>query len=323
MRFSAMAFTVMVVVAFALIAQGATQKPPSFPSSVQVVTTSVTVINKKKQFVSGLTKENFAVYENGNRQTINTFQEQDLPMDLVLMLDMSASMGSVTGQYDHKTVLDIAKRAAEQFVDTLRPQDRILITIFYDIVVVAQAGPDAPLFTDDKVFAKKFIDTMQAQGKTRLRAAIYSVLKQYLPKQDPEHPRRTVVVLITDGEDTASPVDPERTLKMAHDSGAEVYSIELPHQGINHQGWQEGEEAHDFLLTLAKQTGGTVQTLKTPLDAAKAYTAIAQELRSQYRLSYTSSNTAQPGQWQQIIIQTIGNSNDGWTIRHRLGYYAR
>ena len=123
---------------------GSTSRRPALRSAVELVALNVTVLDEHKRFVRDLGPEHFLVYENGIRQELAFFGLADVPVDLALLLDLSASMG---------TQMDVVRTAAIGFVRTLRPNDRAMLVGFADHVgqlerAVQQARPGAtPLCT--------------------------------------------------------------------------------------------------------------------------------------------------------------------------------
>ena len=142
--------------------------------------------------MTDLGQRDFAVFEDGIRQELSLFTHENLPISLVLMIDTSASM---------EEKLATAQAAAIRFTKTLRPQDLAQVVQFNDRATTLQP------FTNDLAALEAAIRKTEASGPTALHNALYIALKDLMRDKKAAELRRRAIVLLSDGEDTASLVD--------------------------------------------------------------------------------------------------------------------
>ena len=174
---------------------------------------AVTVTDPSHKIVGNLQRNDFAVYEDGVIQDLAYFETGDVPLDLALLIDTSASMEGKLG---------FVRKAATGFTATLRPGDRASVISFNNRVNVMQP------FTEDVGAITRAIGRINANGGTALYNALYITLKEYardLRKDDVV--RRRAIVLLTDGEDTASLMSFDELLREAKREAITVYTIGL------------------------------------------------------------------------------------------------
>ena len=276
-------------------------RPPalSFGSDVGVVRLDVTVVGSDGRFVTDLREDDFELREDGTRQPIASFHRQELPVALVILMDAS---NSVTDR------MPVAQAATKHFVATLRPDDDVRIVAFNDRVSVLQE------LTSDRAALGRAIDAMATGGATALYNALYSTFRS-LPAPDAGgRPRRRVVVLVSDGEDTASLVWEEQVLELVRRREATVHVIALRAES------DASNRSARLLRLLSGESGGEVHHPGSIRDLDSVYARIGDELRSQYTVGYVSSNPAQDGTWRRIELRVRGRKD--LQVRHRTGYYA-
>jgi len=279
-------------------------KTLAFPAGVELVNLNVAVLAGRDRYVTNLSSDDFVVLEDGVRQQTRLFVQEDLPISVVLMLDVSASM---------KLNLDTVRLAANRLIDNLRPQDQAEIIQFSERATVLES------FTSDHEKLKAAVKATQAGGGTALHNALYVTLKDVAALGKKEEIRRRAVVLLSDGEDTASMISDDRVLEAARVCDISVYSILLAAPQYAAPSEKAGQ-ARYLLSALARESGGQAFFPGSTSELVHLYARIAQELRSQYNIGYVSSNPALDGTWRQILVMTpqLG----GLEVRHRLGYYA-
>jgi Ca-activated chloride channel homolog len=281
-------------------------RTPTFGAAVDLIRLSLSVTDGRNRLVPGLSEGDFAVFEDGIRQEVAYFTRDPAPLSVALLIDGSASMTEK---------LPVAQEAASRFVAALRPEDQGQVVQFNDRVTVLQD------FTESHAALDKAIRSTQAAGTTVLYTALYVTLKQLARQANPEAPRRRAIVLLTDGEDTASVVGDEQVLELARQTDVGIYVISLlPNRPLERQGQAFGEASH-FVASLARDTGGEVYVPSALSELNTVYGRVADELRSQYTLGYVSSNARRDGKWRRIQVRTPVHGE--LQIRHRVGYYAR
>jgi len=287
----------------ALRAQGP-PRPPVFGTGIEVINLNVSVTDARGRYITDLTKNDFAVFEDGVRQELSIFNHEDIPISLVLMLDTSASM-------DEK--LPTARAAAIRFVGTLRPQDNAQVMQFNDRTTILQD------FVADHGALDSAIGRTEAAGPTALHNALYVALKE-LEKQKTQALRRRAIVLLSDGEDTASLVSDDQVLDLARKTEINIYAISLRPRRMQDRNAVKFSQAAHLLTALTQDTGGQVHFPNSLSELDAVYDRIAEELRTQYSLGYVSNNGRRDGKWRRIVVRIP--AREDIQVRHKLGYFA-
>lgn len=272
-------------------------------SGVDLVSLNVTV-TAGESFVSGLAQDKFSVFEDGAKQDISFFSAERQPIALSILIDSSTSM-------DQK--LNVAQEAATGFVNRLGPKDVAQIIDFDSEQRILQT------FTNDHAALEKAIRSTTAGGSTKLYNALYVALVELkkVKAQSADEVRRQAIVVLSDGEDTASAVDYDYVLDAAKRSEVLIYCIGLksrtdsPTKGFN--------EADFVLRTLSQETGGRVFFVELLPQLANVYQTIADELVSQYTIGYSSKNPLRDGAWRTVRV--LVDAPDA-IARTKPGYYA-
>jgi VWFA-related protein len=247
--------------------------------------------DKKGNFITDLDREDFRVYEDGREQEILDFYREDRPITLGILLDSSGSM---------REKLPEVHEAASAFVDTLRDEDRALLIDFDDKVFLVED------LTNDRERLKTAIMSTEAIGGT----AIYDVLHATYRKIGQIEGRKAIV-LLSDGEDTASQFGFKRVLEEAKSNSALIYAIGL---GGGGQGPRKS-----VLKDFSDFTGGRPFFVKKAAELGEVYQRIAEELRTQYYIAYSTNNEEWDGRWIKIKVET---DREDLEIRARRGYFA-
>jgi Ca-activated chloride channel family protein len=296
--------------ALAIVAAGgllpAQDVPQVFRGRTDVVLLNVTVQDAQGRLVAGLEREEFQVFEDGRLQTIDNFSRELEPIALSILLDTSASM-------DRK--LATAQEAAVGFLRRLTPRDLAMVVDFD-----AQARIRQP-FTNDVAALEQAVRGTRAGGPTALYNAIYTALNELRVarvESRPEDPaRRQAIVVLSDGEDTASLIDETAVLEALQRSEVALYAVGLragPRTGVT-----ESDRAEAVLRRFAQQTGGRAYFIVEIEELRNIYAQIADELASQYTIAYVSTNPLRDGAWRRIQVRTTRVNT---TARTRAGYYA-
>jgi len=283
-----------------------TPKPPTFEVGIEVINLNVSITDARNRYVTDLLQKNFAVFEDGVKQELSLFSHENLPISLVLMMDCSASM-------DEK--LKVAQDAAVGFVKTLNSRDLAQVVQFNDRRTVLQD------YTADHTLLEPAIRRTEASGPTALHNALYVSLKE-LDKQkgSSRELRRRAIVLLSDGEDTASLVTDDQVMELARKSEIAIYSISLRPNRSQDRNRLAFSQAEHLLTTLSQETGGQVHFPNSLSELDSVYARVAEELRTQYTLGYVSSNKRRDGKWRRIVVRVP--ERDDLQVRHKIGYYA-
>jgi Ca-activated chloride channel homolog len=299
------ALGMLVAVPAVLWAQARTNTATTFTMSVDVVQVSVSVADARNHYVTSLSEQDFAVFEDGVRQELAVFTHDDLPISLSLLIDGSASM---------KNKLPATRAAALRFVHTLRPKDVAQVVQFNATTQILQD------YTSDQKALEAALQSIQASGPTALYTALYVALKQLTQQSNRAELRRRAVVLFSDGEDTVSSVTDTQVLDLARRSEIAVYPIGLkPERQLDRERVDYLQAVH-FLTAAAHETGTQPHFPELLSDLDGVYDRIAEELRTRYTLGYVSANPRRDGAWRRIVVRTP--TRDDLQVRHKAGYYA-
>jgi Ca-activated chloride channel family protein len=267
--------------------------------NVDLINVSFSVTDRTGRFVPGLKQDDFTIEEDGSKQEITRFShENELPLTIGLLIDKSPSVGRVFGD---------EKAMAISFLDTgLRPGDLAMVISFDRTVTLDED------FTDNKQALRRAINGVTIGNGTSINDAIFLACDEQLKKQS----GRKAIILISDGQDTASKLRLNQALIAAHQSDAVVYSISNRIGGFFNT---RGSGDPETLKRLSLETGGTVFFVSGRSDLSEVFGQIGDELRSQYTLAYVSSNGARDGRFHKIRIIP---KDPAFRVKARQGYYA-
>jgi Ca-activated chloride channel family protein len=287
--------------------QGQSQQPPlTFGTGIDVINLTVTVTDAQGRLVPGLDRDAFSVFEDGIRQDLVLFNKDRLPLTVVLLMDASASM-------DDKIVP--ARAAAKRFVATLVPEDRARIVAFNNRIDVLQD------FTNDKAALNEGIEKILPAGATALHNAFYiSIRELQKEKQQGAAARRQAIILLSDGENTASIVTDEQVIDLARKAEIGIYSIRLTSDFEADKGRAAFSQATHLLSVLARETGGQAFFPAQIQELDSVYDRIAEEMRTQYSMGYVPTNARKDGKYRRIVVRVP--SRDNVVLRYKLGYFG-
>jgi Ca-activated chloride channel family protein len=255
----------VVLLLFGATTPTSSAQPPTFRADASVVPIVTTVTDKDERLVTGLGASDFEVLDNGRPQPLAVFDTEVTPVAAVVALDTSASMTSS---------LSALKYAAEQFVLRLFPHDRARICVFNDRVGISDA------FTDDRDNLAEAIRSLDYGNATRLYDAIATALDALR-----DTPERRVIVVFSDGDDTASRASSGAIARRARELDTMVYAIGFTSSRSSDDDDPEPVGPDPILRKLARDTGGGYLEVDHTRDLAAAFTQISRELHSQYVLA--------------------------------------
>ena len=293
---------------------GGVPKPPWVKSSgsvddasdikvdVKLVNIFVTVTDEHGSPVANLNKDNFRIFEDGHPQKISVFgKESELPLSIVLDIDTSLST-----RKDLPLELGSARRFAHTII---RPVDALSLYDFSEVV-----SQDLP-FTSDLRTIDHGIDRVHTGAATALYDAVFLGAQALESRQG-----RKVLVVITDGGDTASQINYQGALRAAQQAEAIVYSIiDVPIEAS--AGRDTGGE--HALIQLSEDTGGKYYYASSIQQLDQAFRAISDELRTQYLLAYYPAQRLADSDFRRIEVSLAGVPEaSNYKARHRTGYYT-
>ena len=297
------------------------QQPPPAGSTLKVTTEVVSVyaVVKKKngRLVPDLNKDDFMLEEDKQPQDIKYFtRETDTPITMGILVDTSPSQGRV---------LQVEKDEAKAFLrQILRPKDLTFVLHFdVDVELLQDFTSDFHLL--DKAIDENVINgggvrttgtypTGDSGGATHLYDAVYLSARELLKNEI----GRKVLILLTDGEDQGSKIKIDQALEAAQKSDVIIYSIDISDRAFYYHS-MSGYSGDSSMRKLSEETGGRVIEARNAKDTTAAFQQIADELRTQYLLGYTPTNTKLDGSYRKIQLKV---RNGDYKIGARRGYYA-
>jgi Ca-activated chloride channel family protein len=258
----------------------------------------VTVADATRRLVSGLTQEDFEIFDNEKPQLISFFQNEVQPITVVVMLDTSGSM---------TLTLDLLRQGAEQFLIRLLPEDKGRVGAFNDKIQFSSR------FTSDRDQLVTDVKNLDYGNGTRLWDAIGASLDELKGVEG-----RRVVLVFTDGDDTASRIGLGTVIDRARADEVMIYAIGLESHYI---GGPNGQMVHtkpdSGLRKIADETGGGYFELKKATELGSTFTKVAQELHSQYVLGFAPTQLD-----NKVHKLAVKLKQPGLTARARRSYLA-
>jgi Ca-activated chloride channel homolog len=267
---------------------------------VDVALFNLTVLDDHGKTVSGLTAENFRIYEDGREQKVKIFQPEDSPATVGLVIDNSGSMGNKRS--------DVVT-AALAFVNASHPDDEIFVVDFNHQAWLAL--PESIPFTGDTTELRKALLATRVEGTT----ALYDALSLALDHLKHGTLQRKALVLISDGADNASTTNFDTVQRMAEQSSATIYCVGIydPYDRDKNPG---------VLKRLAKLTGGEAFFPHQPSDLREIWPKIAGSIRGQYTIGYLSDDNTRDGAYRKVKITAFDKRGKPLEVRTRSGYLA-
>ncbi|MGO9432917.1 MAG: VWA domain-containing protein [Terracidiphilus sp.] len=270
-------------------------------TNVEEVVLNATVL-EGSHIVQTLKRENFQVFEDGVKQNIISFQHTDLPVSIALVVDNSGSMSRKRPAVN-KSALDL--------IEASNPQDEAFVVNFSDEAFIDQD------FTSDVSKLREGLSHIESRGGTALYDAVVASADKLVA--DGKRPKQ-VLVIITDGEDNASTLSLEQTIRRVQQlSGPVIYAIgllfgdEMTHSEVRH--------ARRALEMLSGETGGVAYFPKSIEQVDEIAAEVARDVRNQYTIGYHSTKpTTEPG-FRRVQVTAQAEGMGKLEVRTRTGYY--
>ncbi|HEY5908056.1 MAG TPA: VWA domain-containing protein [Vicinamibacteria bacterium] len=280
---------------------------PTFGSGLDLVNVTITVRDAAGRLVPNLGPEDFAIYEDGRLQKPEVFgspamyggevpiEDENYAINLGLLLDTSESM---------LKELRLSKEAATRFLENI-PRAKDLLTIFFDQDIrISRYNSE-----NQQGLYHRIMET-KGSGNT----ALYDAIAVYLSRVAGT-PGRSILVVLTDGEDTTSATTLSELIQLVRGSPVTIYPIAFA--GSYSVGTSKAMSARAVLNQLAELTGGSVYAPAASRDLAAVYAAIISELKAQYVLGYVSDNAKSDGRFRRLKVELLSKA---LRVRHRQGY---
>jgi len=310
--------------AVTLIALGQKPKPSPSPTPISEepqgsvvipirrVRLPITVTDKKGQFVPGLTKEDFVVFEDKVPQQIETFSDDlsmTLPLYIAVLMDTSPSTAGK---------LKFQQESAMNFIQTVvKPRkDRVLFATFDDQINLLQDFTDKLDLLDKAVYSVKKMGT---------QTALYDAIWQFCDEKMRSVPGRRVLLVVSDGEDTYSRANIRDAIDIAQRTETTIFAISTKAGFLSTVPGVEAGQVSDKkdrdLQSLAEETGGTAFFTGDMLSLERSFNRISKELRAQYLVTYNPTNKSYDGTFRKIDVKLSQGKSD-LRVRTKRGYKA-
>ena len=269
----------------------------TFRTDTRLVVLNVSVFDREGNIIKGIPQSAFAVYEDGAKQEIKVFRQEDVPISLGLIIDNSASMGPKREK---------VASAALAMVKASNPEDEVFIINFNESAIMTKD------FTNNLKDLENALRDINPAGETAMRDALLMGIEHLRHKAKKD---KKVLVAVTDGEDNSSVETQDHLVQVAQRNDVIIYGIGL--LGAEEPG--SAARAKKQLHQLTLETGGRSWFPDNVGEIANIAPEIAHEIRNQYILAYTPKNQAADGSFRKIRVYV---SVPDATVRTRSGYYA-
>lgn len=272
----------------------------------------ITVVDKKGQFVPGLTRNDFLILEDRIGQHIETFSDdmgQSLPLYVAVLMDTSPST---------KGKLKFEQESAMNFIQTVvrARKDQVLFATFDHDINLRQDFTNKLDLLDRAVFGVK---------NTGSQTALFDAVWQFCDEKMRTAAGRRVLVVITDGEDTYSRANIRDAIDIAQRTETTIFAISTKAGFLSAVPGVEAGEVKDKkdrdLTTLAEETGGVAFFTGDMLSLERSFTRIAKELRAQYLITYKPVNDRYDGSFRKIEVR-LAEGRKNMKVRTKHGYKA-
>jgi VWFA-related protein len=306
---------VIVLLVSGLIAQNPAPTPrPTVAddaSKTFEVRLPVTILDKKKNLVTGFTKDDFIVLEDGVPQEVTFFTDEKTnpPVYVGVLMDTSAST---------KGKMSFSKQAAKDFIYTvtrLRKDKAAFMTFDHEVNLVHD-------FTDKLDLLDNAVDKV---NKTGSQTSLYDAIWQFSDEKLRNAPGRRVIVVITDGDDTFSRAVLSDAIDIAQRTETTIFGISTKEGFLGTVPGVEAGTVKDkgdkFLTQLCEETGGEAFFTGDMYALEKAFKKISQELRSQYIITYRPANQEYDGRKRKIEVRLKDKDKEGkYKVRSKTEY---
>ena len=282
---------------------------PTFKGGVAMVPLTVTVTDTTGRHVTGLTSNDFKVFEDGVEQPLSFFACDEVPVDVALVVDASGSM---------RADWPLVQAAAIGLVGTLRASDRGAVIAVRDNAAIPQP------FTSDRALIERAIRGLSMSGSTALYDGLYIALKEFeRERRAALQVKRQALVLLSDGLDNRSRLAFDDVLDLARRVDVSIYVVALRGDTVLVPRAMRDRsmlQAEYTMGAVARESGGRTFFPKSARELPAIYTTIAEELASQYELGYMPARPGGDGSFRRVAVKVPPQTNG--QARTRTGYYA-
>ena len=270
---------------------------PQFKSESELVVLHVMVTDRSGAYVSGLTLDDFRLFDEARPQTPKFFLDEDAPVTVGLVIDSSGSMGHVG---------DRVIAAATEFVESSNPDDEIFALVFNDDVHKVLGGK---FTSDSRVLRQALADAFQPIGRTAMYDAVIEGL-EYASKGSRD---RRVLVVLSDGGDNASQATLKDVVTKVRSSNTVIYSVALDDPN-------DADANPRKLKQLSEASGGESFSPKDVMEVRKALQKIARDVRHMYTIGFEPMNTAYHAGFHRLRVDVKTADGRRLSVHSRTGY---
>lgn len=262
----------------------AAKRETSIRVETQLVLINVTVTDPMNRFVTGLEKDHFKLFEEKAEQTITQFSSEDAPLSVGLVFDASGSMGSK---------LSKSRQAAAQLFKTANPEDEFFLVQFNN-------RPELSVgFTTNTEEIQNRLTFTQAKGRTALLDGVYMAMSHMKKARNP----RKAIIILSDGGDNSSRYTESEVKNLVREADVQVYAIGIFEPIAGRHRTAEEMGGPGLLTELAESTGGRHFPVENLNELPDVAAKIGIELRNQYVLGYTPTNTTKDGKYRRVQVK--------------------
>ena len=274
-----------------------------FRAEVNAVLVYATAVDGNGRYVAGLERDDFEIYEDGQKQELTNVSSEPRPMVIGLLIDTSGSMQGAKFQR--------ARQGALAFIDQIGANDEAFVMSFDSFPMLLQD------LTGSHAMLREAIGEMVLGGATAMNLAVVEGADVLM-----DRPERRALIVLSDGYDSTATVTVDQAVDYARRMDTRVYTIGIfGAEGGDLRGRRSFDSfnpGEDALRTFADGSGGRSIILASLGELLEAYEDIANELKSQYALAYRPAEPAEPGEWREIEIRAKGAKE----VRTKPGYYG-
>ena len=263
------------------------------------VTLQATVVDPRSRLVTNLGRDSFTVYEDNQQQQITSFQREDIPVSIGIVVDNSGSM---------RTKRNAVTKAVLNLVQASNPKDEVFIVNFNDEPYLDQD------FTNNVSLMREALDRVDSRSGTALYDAVVASA-EHLAKGAQRD--KKVLLVITDGDDNESRESLEQAIRsVQNENGPTIYTIGILGEEGNTKRFKRALEA------LSLQTGGVAFFPKTMEEVDQMSQAVAHDIRNQYTITYKPTNPRTNGGYRAVRVVAHAPGYKELQVRTRSGYFA-
>jgi Ca-activated chloride channel family protein len=277
----------------------------NYRADASLVEVTATVVDRQDRIVRGLQQSEFRLFEDGVEQKIQFLSEEDIPVSLAVVFDVSGSMsGRMAG----------ARTALRALLGTSNPADEFCLITFADRPTIRAPWTSSPGDIAEGALYER------SNGRTALLDAAELALREVRRRQNP----RRAIVIFSDGGDNYSATTQRGLWRILEEADVQVYAVGVPDPNVRYERPAEEVVAGPNLLEeLCGHAGGRYFFAQTPAEIEKATDRIGKELRSQYILGFTPPDSARDGRFHHLQVKVVPlTKGPKLTVYWRPGYRA-